>query len=888
MESINIYKCLISSPGDCAIEREICQTVIDKINSGLAKHLKINFETIRWENDVLPDMGKEGQAIIDETIKKSNYDIFIGIMKNRFGHPTSKAGSGTEHEFNDALDRKLKSQDSIPRIFFFFGKEDVDLNSPNFDEIVFQHKKVKEFKGKITDKGLYIDYNAPEGFEKKLEDILNLFISELSPLTDPKEKIKEVDFVHTRLEEDLNESLKTYNEISPIWIEPIISTKREIPSNPTKNDEHRVELNYFIVNPGNNIIKAPSEFGLTSLAHYLKLEAWKAGKTFVYIDSKKTKKHKVVKDILNEAQKYYFKSINNIDCIILDSVSFEENGVMPMIKNICDEYKNIPLLILNTLDNNFFLKSNEDDKVEIKREFKSYYLLPLPKSDLRKVVSNYAKAKSSIEDNDTTLSKLTKDLEILNLHRTVKNCISILKASSIMGNEYHPINRTKLLETILSGIFQDYELPTYKDEKPDVKDCSFVLGYLCELLVRRSDFEFTDEFFLKKLSEFCSNNFIDLDLNYLLSVLKDNSIIANKSLNVNYFKNAYWVFYFIAQRMDMDKEFKETIFEEKKYIDFPEIIEFYTGINRNKKDALIILNNNLIETLAIVRVKVNLPHNINPYKSIQWTPDVPTLEKEEAKIGENVISSGLPDEVKDKYEDKQYNQIKPYNQVINSVIRDYSFLILMRQISAASRALRNSDFVNDAKLKKELLTNITEGWNELNKLLIVLSPLLADKGNVSFEGASFELAEDNFQIEDPDEKRLAVLLAVPTNVVKLFKDDLYSTKIGPLLIDQALNESNSLLKHELMLLIIAERPKRWREIIDNYIVSLNKDSFFLSDTLSVLRFNINYKATEVEDIKILKLLAQKCRAKHILQSDNPDIGLIKRLDKLERGRGSKY
>ena len=208
------------------------------------------------------------------------------------------------------------------------------------------------------------------------------------------------------------------------------------------------------------------------------------------------------------------------------------------------------------------------------------------------------------------------------------------------------------------------------------------------------------------------------------------------------------------------------------------------------------------------------------------------------------------------------------------------------EISAASRALRNSDFVNDANLKKELLNKIIQGWNEINKLLIVLAPLLADKGNVTFEGAKFQLDEDDFKIDDPIQKRMAVLLALPTNVVKIFRDDIYSVKIGPLLIDKALNESNSLLKHELMLLIIAERPKKWREVIDDYVVSLDKNSFFLSDTLIVLNFNIDFKVTETEDIRILKLLAKKCMAKHIFKIDNPNTGLINRFDKLDKG--SKY
>lgn len=881
MKTRNHYTCFISSPGDCSEERLICEKVINEINGGLSKHLNVNFETFMWEYDVLPDMGINGQELIDEYAKKSNYDIFIGIMKNKFGHPTKKAGSGTVHEFNDAIERKGK-ENNIPKIIFFFGKENVDIDNPNMEEIMSQRKQVIEFKQKIQHEGIYVDFNV-DNFEEKLKQNLELFIKEKSPFEKPAEKIEKIDIVTEKLELDLKESLKIYNEDTPVWIEPIVSSHKEIPNNPAKNSENRIELSQFIDNPSDSIIKAPSEFGMTSLAHYLKLQAWKKGLPFLYIDSRKTKKHKVVKDIKNIYETYFIEDISNVKCILLDSVNFEEQGIMPMIKNICEAYPEVPLIIFNTLENSFFLKSDEDDKVEIKRHFKPYYLLPLPQNALRKIVTTYSSTKSLEGDCEKTLHKVTKDLEVLNMHRTVKNCISILRASSKIGNDYNAVNRTMLLETILASIFQDYELPTYYDKKPDVKDCSYVLGYLCELLIIRKDFDFTDDFFKENLTKFCDENFIELELNYLLTVLKDNGIISKKDNVHNFFKNSYWVFYFIAQRMNMNDEFRAKIYKDQNYIDYPEIIEFYTGIDRNKGDALKILLQDLNDTLDIVRTKVNIPDELNPYQAISWTPDIKSLEKEEAKIGENVISSGLPDEVKDKYDDNYYDQVRPYNQIINSVIRDYSFLVLMRQITAASRALRNSDFVQNTQLKVDLLNLIISGWHEMNKLLIVISPLLADKGDVAFEGANFHLEEDDFNIDDPVQKRNAVLLAVPTNIVRIFKDDLFSMKMGPLLIGKALTEKNSLLKHQLMLLILAERPKKWRETVDNYIINLDKNSYFLSDLLSVINFNIDYKATEITDVQILKMLGKKCRAKHIFKNNNPNQGLINRLDKLDRG-----
>jgi hypothetical protein len=180
-----------------------------------------------------------------------------------------------------------------------------------------------------------------------------------------------------------------------------------------------------------------------------------------------------------------------------------------------------------------------------------------------------------------------------------------------------------------------------------------------------------------------------------------------------------------------------------------------------------------------------------------------------------------------------------------------------------------------------MLDKIILSWNEMNKILTILSPILADKGHIAFEGVNFELDEGYFDIEDPNEKRLRVLLALPSNVVRFFKDDLFSIKMGPLICDKAVNETNSLLKHELMLMIVTDRPKNWFKVIDNYIISLDKNSFYLSDLLSTLSFTFDYKTTEIEQRRNIDLLMKKCRAKHFLNSNNPSLGLINRLRKLD-------
>ena len=99
--NVKIFKCFISSPSDTEKEREICEQIFAEINESLGKAYNFRIESLRWENDVRPSFGIDGQDVINKQIG-NDYELFIGIMNKRFGTPTSKAGSGTEEEFNNA------------------------------------------------------------------------------------------------------------------------------------------------------------------------------------------------------------------------------------------------------------------------------------------------------------------------------------------------------------------------------------------------------------------------------------------------------------------------------------------------------------------------------------------------------------------------------------------------------------------------------------------------------------------------------------------------------------------------------------------------------------------------------------------------------------------
>src|SRR5258706_4385865 len=92
----------ISCPSDMVEERAVIRAAVDEVNSVLEPN-KILLRAIDWENDLVPGIGPDPQLVINSQIQ-GNYDIYLGILGARFGTRTSRAGSGTEEEFRNALE----------------------------------------------------------------------------------------------------------------------------------------------------------------------------------------------------------------------------------------------------------------------------------------------------------------------------------------------------------------------------------------------------------------------------------------------------------------------------------------------------------------------------------------------------------------------------------------------------------------------------------------------------------------------------------------------------------------------------------------------------------------------------------------------------------------
>jgi len=678
--------------------------------------------------------------------------------------------------------------------------------------------------------------------------------------------------IKSKFEKNFEKSLESFTSQPKIWIKPRIHTKEE-DSNNINDIDTKVDIQNIINNPKSIIIKAREQYGLTTLSHYFVKEVWNTTKPslWVRIDANKLKPHtKEIKKYIQLQLKDLNLIFDDIECIILDEFSSSVKDANKIFNKLSELFINKPIIIMYTISDNPFL--NETIDLPKDREFTTLHLWALPRNDIRQVVIDYNNERQIGDENDI-VNKIVTDLEVLNIPRTALNCLTILKISEV-GFDDSPVNRTEMLSRILSLLFNVDNIPRYKT-RPDLKDTEYTLGYFCELMIREDKYYFTRNDFLYNLNEFCSSMEIDLDIDIIFDVLYQNNIIIERG-NEFCFKFSYWIFYFSAQRMHKDENFANFMLKDMNYSSYPELIEFYTGIERNRNDALSILTNDIKNTCDIVEKKCGLPEKFNIYDIVKWKPTIENIEQMNDEVADGVLKSKLPDIIKDEYADKSYDSTRSLNQSIYKILEEYSLLRLMKTVSACSKALRNSDYANP-EIKHNLLKEILRSWEQISKVLLVLTPVLSKQGYAKLEGASFVLNDDFGNTHE--EKIRNIISQIPTNVVDWYRDDLFSKKMTSLLLNHLNNESSEIKKHLLNLLIINKRPKKWDSYIENYISKENKNSFYLYDLYLNLRAEYKYSFASETNLKIMEKLIKIIATKHHLGMKKPSKTVIDKFDK---------
>lgn len=665
------------------------------------------------------------------------------------------------------------------------------------------------------------------------------------------------------------DAMQAFSGQPDVWVAPVLGKVDECTRDEkTAKEGDVLVLADLIREPRSLFIKAPPQHGLTCVARRLVVDAWNHRKDgiWLYLDSRLMKPNKAsvtkaVDDELSETDSHF----NQIKCVVVDSWSRADKDGAKLLRTVCSVFSNIPIICMERTDGNPVVQPISD----LDRSFDLLYLQSLARENIREIVNAYNE-KRGVADEDKLLKRLTSDLEVLNLHRTPLNCLTLLKVSEIDFNE-SPVNRCEIIKRLLLIIFSVTDKASYKIQ-PDAQDCEYVLGYFAENIIRDGQFTFTRDSFLVQVQKCCGEQLIDLDTHFLFDILVANNVLTPVGKFFG-FKFAYWIFYFCAQRMHHKSDFAKYMFEDMRYAQHPEIMEFYTGIDRRKDDALEVLVKDLSDCYGVVKSACGFPDDLNPYKSARWESTEAAKNELKENVINGVMESNLPAQIKDQYADKHYNPSRPYSQGYNNILHGQSFDRMVLTMRAAARSLRNSDFSSPGH-KEQLLSLLMSCWDLTTKVVMIIIPTLAQEGRAYYDGTSFVvIGKINGNLS---EKMLNILLHVPENVVGWFQDDLFSPKMGPLLYKQLSNPNMSAISHhELILLLIRHRPRDWGKYIHKYMVEVQKNSFYLLDVFMALKYEYRFGYANSGTLHEIEGLIKMAAVKHVTGEKDPAIKTIR-------------
>lgn len=682
-----------------------------------------------------------------------------------------------------------------------------------------------------------------------------------------QQKVNVKDKVTVLFEERLNDSMAVYGDQSLIWLDRYFSVERFDRAFSFKKDKLFSEDNILNEEPERIKIVTPGQYGLTSFAWHFLLRLWREKNKFgLFLDCALYKRGKI--DRLFQRQLDTFeKQSSDVRWIVFDNWVASNKDSKEILNYTIAKYPGIPIMLLSSMLERTLIEKEFVANQEF--AFANLFMAPLQTFQVRKMVEVYNQ-KMQIDENDKVLKRLNADITNFNMHRTPLSCISLLEVFNKSFDD-NPVNRTAMIQRLLSIIFDNESVPTYKS-LPDVKDCEFVLGYVCEKIIRTEHYYFSDEEFLRAASDICNSQKITLDYSYLFDILLRNQILCQYEPHLFGFRFAFWVYYFAAMRISKSEEFASFILDKENYAHYPEVMEFYTGSDRTRNDAAERIISDIQNITKSVQTKVGIPEDVNPFQRLKIKRNEELIGNVIQQLEDNLQKSKLPDRIKDAWDDKVYNPSKPYHQDVYKVMNNYSVNYLQEMISIASKAMRNSDYIRP-ELKESLFDAITQAWLEIVRVIYLMAPALAKDGVAGYEGFSLQLDETfNFDNVSDEERLIAVIAAIPWNIVTWYKDDIYSSKLANLMYSKINTPVNPIIRHLLIGVAITEQPDRWVEVVRKYLADTDRNSYYFGDTLDMLSFKWRFGAMSDQDTGFTKKLLLAGVAKLYSGSNRLELG----------------
>ena len=145
---IQRFYAFVASPNDLEDERKLLRQSFDQFNRNIGSLYGIEYHLLEWEAFSNAGQGEPEDLIIKQVLEqyKEALVLVICLFANRYGTPTPTHASGTEAEFEWAIN--AQKQNTWPEVKLFFKESPFDVTTRPTEEVE-QYTRVRQFRDRI-------------------------------------------------------------------------------------------------------------------------------------------------------------------------------------------------------------------------------------------------------------------------------------------------------------------------------------------------------------------------------------------------------------------------------------------------------------------------------------------------------------------------------------------------------------------------------------------------------------------------------------------------------------------------------------------------------------------------------------------------------------------
>lgn len=285
--------------------------------------------------------------------------------------------------------------------------------------------------------------------------------------------------------------------------------------------------------------------------------------------------------------------------LLIDNITPTKNKILKLkkLEQFLQKYPNVRVIATCTSTINYEVPF-ELRQFSIISKFKVIKINPFKSKQIRVLIRNWFSTDQQINDNDF-LDGLIQVFSKLNISRTPLAVSMFLNIIEFQPN-YNPLNNAVMLENYIELLFEKYDFQNFYSSKFDFRNKQRLLGEIAYQMHQQSLVNY-------KMKRIDVINFIDSYLNsrkfyfkadeILEDIEKSGVFIEENDNGVFYLRFRFNCFfkYFLMKNMNFNSDFRDFVLSEEHYLLFEDEIDYYTGLNRDEEEILLLVTSRMNE-----------------------------------------------------------------------------------------------------------------------------------------------------------------------------------------------------------------------------------------------------------------------------------------------------